>query len=84
MKGSGSADIARMAVAIAERVCDLAVPGAVLVRRRVSDHLLGPDVEFEGRGERELRGRRQRAAPLRLRFAVPRRPDHAASAVIPR
>jgi class 3 adenylate cyclase/pimeloyl-ACP methyl ester carboxylesterase len=49
-------DIAGLAVTIASRVCDLAGPGEVLVTRTVTDHVVGSDIEFEDRGERELKG----------------------------
>jgi class 3 adenylate cyclase len=49
-------DIAGLAVNIARRVCDLAGPGEVLVTRTVIDHVVGSDIEFEDRGERELKG----------------------------
>jgi class 3 adenylate cyclase len=49
-------DIAGLSVTIAKRVCDLAGPGEVLVTRTVTDHVVGSDIEFEDRGERELKG----------------------------
>jgi class 3 adenylate cyclase len=49
-------DIAGLAVTIAKRVCDLAGPCEVFVTRTVTDLLVGSDVEFEDRGEHELKG----------------------------
>jgi class 3 adenylate cyclase/pimeloyl-ACP methyl ester carboxylesterase len=49
-------DIAGLTVTIASRVCDLAGPGEVLVTRTVTDHVVGSRIEFEDRGERELKG----------------------------
>jgi class 3 adenylate cyclase len=49
-------DIAGLAVNIAKRVCDLAGPGEVVVTRTVTDHVVGSGIEFEDRGERELKG----------------------------
>jgi class 3 adenylate cyclase len=49
-------DIAGLAVNIANRVCDLAGPGQVLVTRTVTDHEVGSGIAFEDRGERELKG----------------------------
>jgi class 3 adenylate cyclase len=49
-------DIAGIAVTIASRVCDLAGPGEVLVTRTVTDHLVGSDIEFDDRGDHELKG----------------------------
>jgi class 3 adenylate cyclase/pimeloyl-ACP methyl ester carboxylesterase len=49
-------DIAGLAVNIAKRVCDLAGPGEVLVTRTVTDQVIGSGIEFEDRGERELKG----------------------------
>jgi class 3 adenylate cyclase len=49
-------DIAGLAVTIAKRTCDLARPGEVMVTRTVTDHQVGSGIQFEGRGERELRG----------------------------
>jgi class 3 adenylate cyclase len=40
-------DILGLAVAMAKRVCDVARPGAVLVTRTVSDHVVGSDLKFE-------------------------------------
>jgi class 3 adenylate cyclase len=49
-------DIAGLAVTIAKRVCDLAEPGQVLVSEMVRGHLVGSGVEFQDRGEHELKG----------------------------
>ena len=49
-------DIAGLAVSIAKRVCDLAAPGEVLTSETVRGHMVGSDVEFEERGEHELKG----------------------------
>jgi class 3 adenylate cyclase len=45
-----------LAVTIASRVCDLAGPGEVLVTRTVTDQVVGSSMEFEDRGERDLKG----------------------------
>jgi class 3 adenylate cyclase len=49
-------DIAGLAVTIAKRVCDLAGPGQVLVSETVSAHMVGAGIEFEDRGEHDLKG----------------------------
>jgi class 3 adenylate cyclase/pimeloyl-ACP methyl ester carboxylesterase len=49
-------DIAGLAVTIASRVCDLAGPGEVLVTRTVTDQVVGSDIEFDDRGEHDLKG----------------------------
>ena len=49
-------DIAGLAVNIAKRVCDLAGSGEVLVTRTVTDQVVGSGIQFEDRGEHELRG----------------------------
>ena len=49
-------DIAGLAVTIAKRVCDLAGPGQVLVTRTVTDHVLGAGIDFNDRGDYELKG----------------------------
>ena len=49
-------DIGGLAVTIASRVCDLAGPGEVFVTRTVTDLVVGSGIEFEDRGERELKG----------------------------
>jgi hypothetical protein len=47
-----------LAVTVAERVCDLAGPGQVLVRETVRINMLGAGVEFEDQGEHESKGQR--------------------------
>ena len=49
-------DIAGLAVTIAKRVCDLAGPGQVLVSETVRINMLGAGLEFEDRGDHELKG----------------------------
>jgi class 3 adenylate cyclase len=49
-------DIAGLAVTIASRVCDLAGPGEVLVTKTVTDQVVGSNIEFDDRGEHELKG----------------------------
>jgi pimeloyl-ACP methyl ester carboxylesterase len=49
-------DIAGLAVTIANRVCNLAAAGEVLVTRTVTDLVVGSGIEFEDRGERDLKG----------------------------
>ena len=49
-------DIAGLAVTIAKRVCDLAGPGQVLVSDTVRGHMVGSGIEFEDRGDHELKG----------------------------
>ncbi len=49
-------DIAGMAVHIAARVEALANPGEVLASRTVVDLIVGSGIEFEDRGEHELKG----------------------------
>ena len=49
-------DIGGIAVHIAQRVADLAVPGEVLVSRTVVDLVAGSGLEFVSRGDHELRG----------------------------
>jgi class 3 adenylate cyclase len=49
-------DIAGLAVTIASRVCDQAGPGEVLVTRTVTDQVVGSSIEFEDRGDHDLRG----------------------------
>jgi class 3 adenylate cyclase len=49
-------DIAGLAVTIAKRVCDLAGPGQALVSETVRGHMVGSGVEFDDRGELELKG----------------------------
>ena len=45
-----------MAVHIAARVSALAVAGEVLVSRTVTDLVAGSGIEFENRGEHQLKG----------------------------
>ncbi len=49
-------DVGGIAVHIAARVAALAEEGEVLVSRTVRDLVVGSDLEFEDRGEHELRG----------------------------
>jgi class 3 adenylate cyclase len=49
-------DIAGLAVSIAKRVCDMAEPGEVLTSGTVKDLAVGSGIDFEDRGERELKG----------------------------
>ena len=49
-------DLAGLAVHIAARVGSLARPGEVLVSGTVKDLVVGSDIEFEERGEHELKG----------------------------
>jgi class 3 adenylate cyclase len=49
-------DIAGLAVTIASRVCGLAGSGEVLVTRTVTDQVVGSGIEFDDRGEYELKG----------------------------
>jgi class 3 adenylate cyclase len=49
-------DVAGIAVHIAQRVQSLARPGEVLVSRTVVDIVVGSDLQFEDRGEHELKG----------------------------
>ena len=51
-----SDDIAGLAVSIAERICDPAEPGQVLVSETVRSQLVGSGVEFQDRGEHQLKG----------------------------
>jgi class 3 adenylate cyclase len=50
------ADITGLAVNIGSRVSALAGPGEVLVTRTVTDLVVGSGLEFEDRGEHELKG----------------------------
>jgi class 3 adenylate cyclase len=50
------ADIAGLAVSIAKRVCDLAGAGEVPVTETVPGQLVGGGIEFDDRGERQLKG----------------------------
>jgi class 3 adenylate cyclase len=49
-------DLGGLAVVIAKRVCDLAEPGQVLVSEIVRSHMVGAGIEFDDRGEHELKG----------------------------
>jgi class 3 adenylate cyclase len=49
-------DVSGLSVVIASRVMDLADPGEVLVSRTVTDLVAGAGIEFEDRGEHELKG----------------------------
>ena len=49
-------DVAGIAVHLAQRVQSLAKPGEVLVSRTVVDLVVGSDLQFEDRGEHEVRG----------------------------
>ena len=49
-------DLGGLAVHVAARVCSLASPGEVLVSATVKDLVAGSGIEFEDRGERELKG----------------------------
>ena len=49
-------DLSGIAVHIAERVCAHAGPGEVLVSRTVTDLVAGSGIEFDDRGEHELKG----------------------------
>ena len=49
-------DVAGIAVHLAERVQSMARPGEVLVSRTVVDLVVGSDLQFEDRGEHEVRG----------------------------
>jgi class 3 adenylate cyclase len=49
-------DVGGIAVHIAARVATAAGPGEILVTRTVSDLVVGSNLEFDERGERELKG----------------------------
>jgi class 3 adenylate cyclase len=49
-------DVGGIAVHIAARVLDAAAAGEVMVSRTVKDLVAGSGLEFEDRGERELKG----------------------------
>jgi class 3 adenylate cyclase len=49
-------DLGGLAVTIAKRVCDLAGPGQVLVSETVRGHMVGAGIDFDDRGEYELKG----------------------------
>ena len=69
----GGDDIARLAVTIAKRVCDLAGPGQVLVSQTVRINMLGSPFEFNDPAGTAVEGRarclevvlRRRATPAR-------------------
>ena len=63
-------DISGVAVAIAARVMSLAGPGEVLVSSTVKDLVAGSGLEFEDRGEHDLKG-----VPGRWRIFRTTRPD---------
>ena len=48
--------IAGIAVAIGARIAALAQPGEVLVSRTVKDLVAGSGIEFDDRGQQELKG----------------------------
>jgi class 3 adenylate cyclase len=49
-------DVAGIAVHLAQRVSALAQPGEVLVSRTVTDLVAGSGIQFEDRGEHQLKG----------------------------
>jgi class 3 adenylate cyclase len=49
-------DVAGIAVVIASRVADLAGPGEILASRTVVDLTAGSGLDFEPRGNRQLKG----------------------------
>ena len=49
-------DVAGIAVHLAQRVQSIARPGEVLVSRTVVDLVVGSDLQFEDRGQQEVRG----------------------------
>jgi class 3 adenylate cyclase len=49
-------DVGGLAVSIAKRICDLAEPGQVLVSETVRSLLVGSGVEFQDRGDHQLKG----------------------------
>jgi class 3 adenylate cyclase len=49
-------DIAGIAVHTASRICGSAQPGEILVSRTVTDLVAGSGIEFEDRGEQQLKG----------------------------
>jgi class 3 adenylate cyclase len=51
-----SGDVVGLAVAISKRICDLAGPGELLVSMAVPPLVVGSGIEFEDRGEHELKG----------------------------
>jgi class 3 adenylate cyclase len=53
---NGAGDIAGLAVHLAQRVCSVAGSGEVLVSRTIVDLVVGSGLEFESRGQHELKG----------------------------
>jgi class 3 adenylate cyclase len=49
-------DLGGLAVTVAKRVCDLAEPSQVLVSETVRINMVGTAIQFEDRGEHELKG----------------------------
>jgi class 3 adenylate cyclase len=49
-------DIAGLAVTIAKRICDRAGPNQVFVSDAVRSHMVGSGLEFQDRGDHELKG----------------------------
>lgn len=49
-------DVSGLTVVIARRVCDIAQPNTVLVSRTLVDIVAGSTLEFDDRGEHELKG----------------------------
>ena len=49
-------DIAGIAVHMAQRICNAAQPGETLVFRTVTDLVAGSGIDFEDRGDFELKG----------------------------
>lgn len=51
-----NADVAGMAVHIGQRVSSLALAGEILVSRTVVDLVVGSGLQFDNRGEHQLKG----------------------------
>jgi class 3 adenylate cyclase len=49
-------DVSGLAVSIAKRVCDLASAGQIFVTETVRGTVIGTDIEFDDRGQHELKG----------------------------
>jgi class 3 adenylate cyclase len=49
-------DVSGLAVHIGARICDAAAPGATLVSSTVRDLVVGSGIEFDDRGDYQLRG----------------------------
>jgi len=49
-------DVSGLAVSIAKRVCDLAEGGRILVTETVRGTVIGTDIEFDDRGQHQLKG----------------------------